>query len=455
MPHLTTADRGGRTVKLMTKYQWIFNIKDQKAWIDYIGPIVTFFETWQDFHLFRGQGVYRKMQTIGDTGQPNFDTGGHALLVVGYNDPDKNDPDGYWIVKNSWGPNWGDGGFAKIAYGECEIDSRAKIGQVGTDPDPWAKRRLHAGNLLESGKGSLLRDFEMVATTGSGGSLRHWRRDNSTPGLPWVQATTFADDAAACPAITASTYDRELECVYLTNKGQLHNWYFDQSIGQWRYGDTFGTVAIAGAPGFIQVDEHAPGDFVVVAMTSGHQLLQMNRCNGAPWPHAPGEWYEDARFGSGVSQSGPSLLQSRRSSSGGAQGDLHVVCAIDGGQMQHWQRIWGGDWTLQETFGSGVASPPCMIEGQWGMQDELGVGNFELCVAVGGSVQHWWRDNSGQGGWQHATTFGHDVASVLGLLEGSFESNFEVVVLTTGGMLQHYWRDANLVWHEGVVIGHA
>ena len=35
-----------------------------------------------------------------------------------------------------------------------------------------------------------------------------------------------------------------------------------------------------------------------------------------------------------------------------------------------------------------------MIQGQFGMADELGIGNFELVVAVGGHVQHWWRDNS-------------------------------------------------------------
>ena len=35
-----------------------------------------------------------------------------------------------------------------------------------------------------------------------------------------------------------------------------------------------------------------------------------------------------------------------------------------------------------------------MIQGQYGTTNELIVGNFELCVAVGGRVQHWWRDNS-------------------------------------------------------------
>jgi len=44
----------------------------------------------------------------------------HAVVIVGYND----DP-GYWIVKNSWGSTWNPpyGGYFKVAYGQCFIES--------------------------------------------------------------------------------------------------------------------------------------------------------------------------------------------------------------------------------------------------------------------------------------------------------------------------------------------
>jgi len=39
------------------------------------------------------------------------DAGGHAQVIVGYDDHDR------WIVRNSWGVGWGDGGYGYVPYG--------------------------------------------------------------------------------------------------------------------------------------------------------------------------------------------------------------------------------------------------------------------------------------------------------------------------------------------------
>ena len=75
-----TPDRPGRTVKIPA-YTSVGSIKDQKTWLDSVGPLVTWFEVWQDFFGY-GSGVYHKQAMIGPN--PNVDIGGHFMLVVGY-----------------------------------------------------------------------------------------------------------------------------------------------------------------------------------------------------------------------------------------------------------------------------------------------------------------------------------------------------------------------------------
>lgn len=82
----------------------------KEALIKY-GPVVVGFEVYEDFGSYNG-GIYEHV--YGDQ------ESGHAVTIIGYND----NP-GYWICKNSWGKNWGEDGFFRIKYGECNIDSDA------------------------------------------------------------------------------------------------------------------------------------------------------------------------------------------------------------------------------------------------------------------------------------------------------------------------------------------
>jgi len=231
-------DRDGRTVKIPA-YTSIGNIDDQKAWIQNVGPLVVYFEVYSDFFGWSGNVPYTKSAAA-------TDQGGHIMLAVGFDDGL-----GCWIVKNSWGTSWGNGGFGLIAYGQCGIDSSDKLGLHLTNPDPWTKRRCHGGGMLESGDGAVHRNFELIAPS-AGNSWTHWWRDNSKSNLPWAKAETIGNDVADPPTFTATTYDRNFEMVYRTTGGRLHHRYFDQAAQTWEDGPIFGPSNAIGAVGFIE-----------------------------------------------------------------------------------------------------------------------------------------------------------------------------------------------------------
>jgi hypothetical protein len=200
-PYNPTPDRSGRTVKI-EDWTWLTTVDLAKDWLYAVGPVTCVFEVYSDFGAM-GSGVYRK-----DAGATY--RGLHSVEVIGYDDTLS-----CWICKNSWGSAWGDHGYFKIGYGECKIDTYGKIGVHYTDPDPVTKRRLHNGNLLESGYGAHWhRNFEMVATSGT--RAKHWWRDNSTAGFPWHAGPMFGNDVAVCPTLTETSFNRNLEIVYLT-----------------------------------------------------------------------------------------------------------------------------------------------------------------------------------------------------------------------------------------------
>lgn len=76
------------------------------------GPIETGFYVYDDFMSYKS-GIYKK-------GPGAVLKGGHAVKIIGWG---KEGEQEYWIVANSWGPEWGEEGFFRIAFGECGIEN--------------------------------------------------------------------------------------------------------------------------------------------------------------------------------------------------------------------------------------------------------------------------------------------------------------------------------------------
>ncbi len=83
------------------------------------GPVSAGMATYEDFSAYKS-GIY--IHSVGDS------TDHHAITIVGWG-YDITYKSEYWIVRNSWGPNWGEGGYFKILFGMYEIDSFANASE--------------------------------------------------------------------------------------------------------------------------------------------------------------------------------------------------------------------------------------------------------------------------------------------------------------------------------------
>ncbi|KAF4516387.1 hypothetical protein B566_EDAN008510 [Ephemera danica] len=86
-----------------------------------IGPIAVAFQVVKDPSKFKQYetGIYSDTLCTNSKSELN-----HEMLLVGYGVQNGKD---YWIVKNSWGENWGENGYARIKSGgnTCGIASDA------------------------------------------------------------------------------------------------------------------------------------------------------------------------------------------------------------------------------------------------------------------------------------------------------------------------------------------
>jgi C1A family cysteine protease len=96
--------------------QTIPPVSSMKSAISQYGPISAAVYVDQSFQNYRG-GIF-----CGSRGQPN-----HAITLVGWGN-------GYWILKNSWGPNWGESGYMRIKFGCNSVGVASSYVMLGDKP---------------------------------------------------------------------------------------------------------------------------------------------------------------------------------------------------------------------------------------------------------------------------------------------------------------------------------
>ncbi|XP_044745639.1 procathepsin L-like [Coccinella septempunctata] len=80
--------------------------KALKKAVGTVGPVAVSIVSTANLSLYKGGILYDSLCENKETN--------HSVLVVGYGSENGED---YWIIKNSWGPKWGESGYYRLARG--------------------------------------------------------------------------------------------------------------------------------------------------------------------------------------------------------------------------------------------------------------------------------------------------------------------------------------------------
>jgi len=95
------------------------------------GPMVVSFEPTDEF-MYYGGGIF---SSGGNSIHPEWQKVDHAVMLVGWG---QEGDEKYWLVQNSWGRDWGEDGYFRIARGvnDAGIESIAVAAKVVDDERP-------------------------------------------------------------------------------------------------------------------------------------------------------------------------------------------------------------------------------------------------------------------------------------------------------------------------------
>ena len=143
---------------------------DYKWILENYGPMVVVLNVSEDLFYYTG-GIYEPAWTSEEFGWAD-----HCVALVGYNDTEE-----YWVIKNSWGPSWGEEGYGRVYYGDLEQYEYAFVTVNTTypiSPDIWVdptsfdvtlpRDTIYSTTLTIGNDGDGTLTFEITDTEGGG-----------------------------------------------------------------------------------------------------------------------------------------------------------------------------------------------------------------------------------------------------------------------------------------------
>ncbi|MCJ7508134.1 MAG: dockerin type I domain-containing protein [candidate division Zixibacteria bacterium] len=111
------------------------------------GPVYSTFDVYTDFFYY-SSGCYQ--HTWGGY------EGGHAIVIVGWDDNSCGTGQGAWICKNSWATDWGGlGGYFYIKWGDCDIGRSTVLPLYPPDPVTLSYENHQVSETVGDGDGIL------------------------------------------------------------------------------------------------------------------------------------------------------------------------------------------------------------------------------------------------------------------------------------------------------------
>lgn len=138
-------------------------IQTIKASVKTYGPVCVGYTVYEDFSNYQG-GIY-----IWDGSEEIV--GAHAVNLIGWQNDNTIPNGGYWICKNSWGADWGEEGFFRIAFGQVGIDN--SFTWARWDPTETAPIFKIKVGFRYAGMGHLI-DLNISARSNLEATIQYW-----------------------------------------------------------------------------------------------------------------------------------------------------------------------------------------------------------------------------------------------------------------------------------------